>query len=273
MLDLLMVAAGNLKLLVLGPIIAGLLAWGVASSMPKTFISYATIALPDRDLLVMPPTAFAVVSTPTPQRVAVMIRSPRVLDLALISLTPLNGPALEAQRVALASKLQVEAAGDGTIRLSVSAESAEQAQKTAKAIVDAWLTTTVPRKRDRADLESRLLEVRSSLRALRLLISHINSTREFGDSSPRLDVEERSALISSLNELQARRRDDITIIERALDGLDSDVVLQAPTLPTQQVKPKVLSIVLLASVMTGFLLLLFVFMRHAWRSTMCVKEI
>jgi hypothetical protein len=263
-LDLLVVVTANLKLLVLGPIIVGLLAWGVASKIPKTFISSATIALPERELLIMPPAPITVMAVPTVQRVSVMLLSPRVLDVALATLNPLAGQALAVQRESLAAKVRVEGAADGTIRLYASADSAEQAQKTTKAIIDAWLTTTVPRKRDRAEMELRLLEMRASLRALRFLINHPTFTRGPSGSFPSLSFEERSALMLSLNELQALRRDEIILLEHALEGLDSDVVLQAPTLPSQQARPNVRSMVVLAIVITGFVLLLFVLLRHAW---------
>ena len=46
MLDLLAVVADNLKLLIFGPLLAGLVAFGVTFLMPQTYTSEAILALP-----------------------------------------------------------------------------------------------------------------------------------------------------------------------------------------------------------------------------------
>jgi hypothetical protein len=75
LLDLLVVVAENLKLLILGPFAAGLLALGIAFALPQIYVSQAILALP----------------TPTPTQAAVMMVSPIVLDRVIESLNLSKG--------------------------------------------------------------------------------------------------------------------------------------------------------------------------------------
>ena len=54
-------------------------------------------------------------------------------------------------------------------------------------------------------------------------------------------------------------------IPRTLQGLPRDVVRQPPTLPTEPVSSKKALVAIMATLGAGFALLLFVFMRSAWR--------
>ena len=69
----------------------------------------------------------------------------------------------------------------------------------------------------------------------------------------------------ALGELQARYLAEVINIPRALQGLSRDVAIQSPTLPTDPVAPKKSLIAVLAALGSGFALLLWVFMRQAWR--------
>ena len=71
----------------------------------------------------------------------------------------------------------------------------------------------------------------------------------------------------ALGELQARYLGDVLSIPRTLQGLSRDVLIQPPTLPTVAAAPKKGLIAVLATVASGFALLLWVFLRKAWLST------
>jgi hypothetical protein len=73
--DLLLVVAENLKLLILGPLVVGLLALGIGYALPQSFTSQAILALP----------------TPTPTQAAAMLVSPLVLDPVIESLNLSKG--------------------------------------------------------------------------------------------------------------------------------------------------------------------------------------
>ena len=77
---------------------------------------------------------------------------------------------------------------------------------------------------------------------------------------------EAGTSLVGLGELQTRYLNDVLAIPRALQGLSRDVVKQPPTLPTEPVSNKKALIAIMATLGTGFALLLFVFMRQAWRN-------
>ena len=67
--------------------------------------------------------------------------------------------------------------------------------------------------------------------------------------------------------MQARYFAEVLTILRSLKGLSRDEVLrQPPTLPTEATKPKKSLIAVLAALGSGFALLLWVFMRQAWKN-------
>lgn len=74
-----------------------------------------------------------------------------------------------------------------------------------------------------------------------------------------------SSLIA-LGELQNRYLAEVLNIPRTMKGLTRDVVIQSPTLPTEPVAPKKSLIAVLASLGSGFVLLLWVFMRRTWKN-------
>ena len=69
-----------------------------------------------------------------------------------------------------------------------------------------------------------------------------------------------------LGELQARYLGEVLSIPRELQGLSREVVKQPPTLPTEPISPTKGLIAAVAALAAGFVLLLWVFMRQAWRN-------
>ena len=138
LLDLLVVVAENLKLLILGPFAAGLLALGIAFTLPQSYVSQAILALP------------------TPTHAATMMVSSIVLDRVVESMKLSKGQPIQVASKTLANEIKATVGKDGLLHLDVSAPSAIQAQAIANAVIDNWLINTVPSGDDRADLEKRL---------------------------------------------------------------------------------------------------------------------
>jgi hypothetical protein len=69
-----------------------------------------------------------------------------------------------------------------------------------------------------------------------------------------------------VGELQNRYLGDVLAIPRAIKGLSRDVVLQPPTLPSKAIAPKKGLMAVVATLATGIALILFVFIRAAWRN-------
>ena len=74
------------------------------------------------------------------------------------------------------------------------------------------------------------------------------------------------ATIVAVGELQARYLSEVLSTSRSLKGLSRDIVMQPPTLPTEHVSTKKGLFATLSALAAGFALLLWVFMRQAWRN-------
>ena len=249
-LDLLLVVAENLKLLIFGPILVGLLALAGAYLVPQSYTSQAILALP-------PATATAT------QAAAIMV-SPLVLDPIIESLNLSEGRSTQVARVGLANQIKAAVGKDGLLRLDVTAHSPAQAQTIANAVIDSWLKSTVPGEQARADLAKRLSYAQTSLDAVTRLISRLDAGGAANLNKPLTRGEAGTSFVG-LGELQSRYLGDVLSIPRELQGLSRDVVKQPPTLPTEPVSPKKGLIAALAAIASGFVLLLWVFVRQAWR--------
>ncbi len=253
LLDLLVVVADNLKLLIVGPLLIGLLALGGAYLLPQKYTSQAILALPT-------PTP-----TPTPQQAAALLVSPLVLDPVIASLQLTEGDSIEVARLRVAGQIKPVVGKDNLLRLDVTAPTSQNAQALANAVIDTWLKSTVPGEKYRADLEKRLSYANASLEAVTRLITRLDAGGGSYLSQPQTRGEAGTTLVA-LGELQARYLNEVLSIPRELEGLSRDVVKQPPTLPTEPASNKKALIAIGAALAGGFMLLLWVFMRNAWRN-------
>lgn len=251
LLDLLLIAAGEIKLLILGPLVVGLLAWGVGITLPQSFTSQAILALPTQ--------------TQTQAQAAAMLVSPVVLDPVIESLKLSKGQSIQLARLGLVNQIKATVGKDGLVRFDVNANTALEAQVLANAVINSWLKTTIPGEQDRADLAQRLTYAKAGLASLPRLQERLSAAgpADFGKSLTRGDA---SAGIVIVADLQARYLGEVLSIQRTLLGLSRDVVKQSPTLPTEPVSAKKGLIAILAILGSGFVLLLWVFMRSAWKN-------
>ncbi len=119
---MLVVVAENLKLLILGPFAAGLLALGIAFALPQSYVSQAILALP--------------APAPAPTQAAAMMVSSIVLDRVIESLNLSKGQPIQVARETLTNEIKATVGKDGLLRLDVSIPSAIQAQAIANAVID-----------------------------------------------------------------------------------------------------------------------------------------
>ena len=259
LLDLLVVVAENIKLLVIGPLLAGLVALGVAFVLPQSYVSQAILLVPSPSSPSSPSSLNAV------QSAAVMV-SPLVLDPLVVQDPKLKDKPIEEARRELAK--QIKAAVDkknDLLRLDVTADQPAAAQALANAVIDTWLKTTLPTGQDREDLEKRLSYASKALDSVTALVEKLSVDGALSLGKPLTRGEAGTSLVG-LGELQTRYLSDVLAIPRALQGLSRDVVKQTPTLPTEPVSNKKALIAIMTTLATGFALLLFVFIRQAWRN-------
>ena len=256
LLDMLVVIAENLKLLVLGPLAAGLVALGICYLVPQSYTSEAIIALPN--------TSPIVTSTATAQAAALMT-SALVLDPVIASLRISEGRPIQVVRMKLVNQVKAVVGKDGLLRLHTTADSPEQAQKIGNAVISAWLRTTIPGVEEKADLEKRLESAKASLDAVERLLKRITTEGASNLTQP-LTRGEAGTSIVAIGELQTKFLGEVLSIPRTLQGYSREVVKQPPTLPTEAVAPKKALIAVLATLGSGLLLLVGLLIRRAWQT-------
>lgn len=263
LIDLLLVLAPNWKLLVAAPLLVGLCTLAISFSLPQTYISQSILRLPTVNPNQQNSEALSI--TPTPAQAAAMMTSPIVLDPVIEALDLSQGKVIQDARTELADKIKAAVGKDTLLRLDVEGASPAEAQKTADAIIDSWLKSTTPGEQEQADLAARLANAQKSLEGVNRLLERLTSEGSTTLNQPLTRGEAVTSLVA-VGELQNLYLGDVLAIPRAIKGLSRDVVLQPPTLPSKAIAPKKGLLAVLATLATGIALILFVFIRAAWRN-------
>lgn len=251
LLEFLLVIAENIKLLVLGPVVAGLLALAIALALPQKFVSQAILAFPSS-------------ANTNAAQAAVMMVSPLVLDPVLVAHDLTKGRSIQVARTELADQVKAAVGKDGLLRLDVTANSAQEAHALANDIIDSWLKSTALSEQERKGLEKRLSVAQIGLKAVTALLDRL--ALDGGASlAKQLARGEAGTGLVAVGALLSQYLTDVLTIPNALQGLSRDVVKQPPTLPTGAVSPKQGIIFAIVTFGAGFLLLPLVFVRQAWR--------
>lgn len=259
LLDTLVVVAENLKLLILGPLAVGLLALGICYLVPQSYTSEAIVALPLTS-------ANPVIGTTATAQAAAVMTSALVLDPVIASLNLAEGRPLQVVRKKLVSKVKAVVGKDGLLRLDTTANTPEEAQNIGNAVISSWLKTTIPGAEDRVDLEKRLESAKTSLDSVERLLKRMTTEGPSNLAQP-LTRGEAGTSIVAIGELQTRFLGEVLSIPRALQGYSRDVVKQRPTLPTETVAPKKGMIAILATLGSGIVCLLYIFVRRSWEKS------
>jgi hypothetical protein len=249
LLDLLVTLADNVKLLILGPLAAGLTALGIAFVLPQKFESVAML--------------------PGDQATVSVMTSTAVIDPVIVSLGLNKDETLQAASLALLRRIKAVVGRDKLLTLTVSDTSPQQAQATAQMLLTATYDQLRPRDGNKDRIERQLAEAQlrlknSQLAAAGLLVIFERSysvqglVKAGGTELPRSYAE----LLGSQSAAQAQ----VLGLEAQLEGMTDSQLVQAPTLPEKAVSPKKGVIAVGATLATGFLLLLLVFVRSGLRS-------
>lgn len=251
LLDLLVTLAENWKLLVFGPLIAGIVAFGIGFVIPKTFESNSSVQV---------------------ERAGSSFTAPMAASLAMSAdvlhqIAPVAGldEGLTSEEIykKLSKRITVSVGKqDKLLNVSTQAKSPEAAQKLNQALLDTLFPLSKPRGLEKKQLEMQLDSEKGRLQEA-LKLEHDTAASL---ASGRSISEATSRLYGELLTANSNRQKGILDMERRIEGLDKDDVIQMPTLPEQSIKPKQSLLAAGTAVVTGFALLLFVFIRQAIRT-------
>ncbi len=244
LLDLLQTIAENLRLLVIGPLVAGLLAFAGASLWPKTYESTAILK--------------------ADQSTVSLMLSAAVLDTIAANLG--YTPKLDQDAASDKLKSQIKANvnnKDKLLTLTTQADTPQAAQALAQAVLQQTYAQSQPRDSEKLRLQKQLAQAQAREKeANQTAILLAGKMKKSGGEVSFQVAQGYAQMIGVVKESQATQLD----LERQLLGLDDSVLLQGATLPTKHITPKRGLITILAALAAGFALLIFVFIRQALRN-------
>lgn len=243
LLDMVLVLTENIKLLIVGPLIAGLLALGIGFLWPRTYQS-VTVLQAD-------------------QLIASLMTTAVVLDPVVAALGLAKADTPEEARVLLRENIKtVIGRNDKLLTLTVSASTALQAQSIAAAVLQQTFRESRPKGSVRSRLEVLLVEAQTRLKQAQEASEGVLKRLDSSASSLNGGSELARGYAELLTATGAAQN-QIIVLEGQLEGVSSAQVVQPPTLPQKPSHPKKALIAIGVTLATELALLLFIFMRMA----------
>jgi capsular polysaccharide biosynthesis protein len=259
LLDLLLTIAENIKLLVIGPLLAGMLAlvgvwfWPATYESSFTLNAQKTLATDGVNI--------------TPQQISAIALTKPTLDAAAQALTTAKQPDL-AQRILAGAATSSVPRNTPHALVTLQAPTAQAAHDMAQALLSATLQASRPQGEELARVMQDLQKSQAALDNARTLETRLNHSIKQGKGSDEELVKNYAALLPVISD-QAKVVDQ----QRArLAGLGENDIVAMPTVPTAPSKPRKNLVVVMAVLASGFVLLLFVFIRKAMRNGLTNPE-
>lgn len=243
LLDILVTLAENIKLLILGPLLVGICALGIAYILPQTFESIAVLK--------------------AEQATASLMTTASVLDPVAADLGLTKVDSAEEARKLLREQIKVSVGrNDKLLTLTVSAPAPQQAQAIANAVLQQTYVQSRPKGSDLTRLEIQLKDAKARTKsaedAAGALLKRMESNGAAGST-------ESARGYAELLNVAAAAQNQVAALQAQLEGVTDAQLIQAPTLPEKASKPKKGLIAIGATLAAGLALMLFVFVRQAVR--------
>lgn len=258
--DLLLTIAENIKLLIVGPLLAGLLALGGVWLWPATFESSFTL------------NAQKTLATDgvniTPQQISAIALTKPTLDAAAQALIAANQPDL-AQRLLAGAATSSVPRNTPHALVTLQAPTALAAHDMAQALLSATLQASRPKGEELARVTQDLEKNQSALDNARTIEARLDQSIKKGKGSDKELATNYAALLPAIS-------DQVKLVnqQRArLVGLGEIDIVAKPTVPSAPSKPRKNLVVTMAVLASGFVLLFFVFIRKSMRNSKTNPEI
>ena len=248
LLDLLLTVSQNIKLLILGPLAAGLCALGITFTQPATYESVAIF----------------------PTDISSTLRLAAVLDPVIVKLDLAKGKTPEPALLELSGRIKfAQDKQTKLFTLTVSGDSPQQAQATAKALLLQIYEQNRPRGSNKTRLEVQLVGAKQRLEEAQRTSVGLLGVLERGlksDAALKSTGSDVSKSYTDLLAVLAGMHAQVVSLELQLEGMSDEQLLQAPSLPEKPVSHKKAMKAIIPALATGFALLLFVFIRQGLRT-------
>ncbi|WP_291475210.1 Wzz/FepE/Etk N-terminal domain-containing protein [Acidovorax sp.] len=243
LLGILVTLAENIKLLILGPLLVGICALGIAYIVPQTFESIAVLK--------------------AEQATASLMTTASVLDPVAADLGLTKVDSAEEARKLLREQIKVSVGrNDKLLTLTVSAPAPQQAQAIANAVLQQTYVQSRPKGSDLTRLEIQLKDAKARTKSAEDAAGALLKRME---SNGAASSTEWARGYAELLNVAAAAQNQVAALQAQLEGLTDAQLIQAPTLPQKASKPKKGLIAIGATLAAGLALMLFVFVRQAVR--------
>ncbi len=254
LLDILVTLAESWRLLVFGPVIAGVLAGGLSFLWPKTFESIAIVRLAEEEVALL---HAAPVIDPLIEKLGYLQDADGIKDDARKEL-----------------KKDLIFTSDKKTKLSTitaKAPTPDQAQALGNAAIAALLAELQPKGQEKALLQK---TIAINDRAIESSEDAVESIQRSLKRGALLDQTQESAIknLAAINSDITKRAQENETLRQKLDPKGAEVFVQQSSLPQRKTSPKLGLVVWLTLFASGLVLVLFVFIRKTWRSASQDKE-
>lgn len=249
LLDIAVVIAENWLLLVLAPLIAGAIAFGVLYSMtPRLYDSEALLRIDANE--------------------AAFLQSARVLNGALVGssyLEEYEGSLSRARQELVSESLNVSAEPDTNLyRVRITVDSAEGASDLLQRIIASLIENSAPTSSESRLLEIQLQQAQSSIRQLESSLERLNqlsqsSLDQGASSSSSGDIGQ--SIVTLVTSIEQRYSDVFRLQEQLAGTVSTQDVIQEPTTPDSPRPRGLLTRVILVVLGVGFVALIAAFIR------------
>jgi capsular polysaccharide biosynthesis protein len=254
LLDIVVTFAESWRLMVFGPLVAGVLAGGLSFLLPKTFESVAVVRLTEEEAALL---HAAPVLDPLIEKFDLLADAGGITDDARQSLKSRLTYALDKK-----TKL---------ITITTKGRTPDAAQALGSSAIVFLLKELQIKGQERILLEK---TIAINVRAIEVAEDAIESIQRGLRKGGGSDVVQESAIknLAVINIEIVKKSQENEALRQKLEPKGVDVFVQEFSLPQRKASPKRSSIVLLAVLASGFMLLAFVFIRKAWHSAAQKKD-
>ncbi len=246
LLDILLTLAESWRLLVLGPLVVGVLAGSLSFLWPKTYESVVIARLSEQDL--------GLLGTPA-------VLNPVITKFEMqVNTGGIRGETSSVLVKKIASKIDKKT---GFATISFAAGSPEQAKELAEAVMQSLLKELLPKGNDKLKIEQIILANERKIEMIQDVLDQMLKQikkNNLDDLKNEQNLKYFQSLTAEVTKVELENLE----LRNKLMPKGAEVYVQSPSLPKGKVSPKGGMVVIISVLVSGFALLLWVFVRKSW---------
>lgn len=244
-LDILVVLAENLRLIILVPLVVGLLALGISYLIPPTYQSTSLLYLGE-------------VAVPA-------INSEEVFSKVLEKTDWIKASTHEVALKNLRKKLQATfVKQDGIVKITADGPTPSKAAILNNNLIDSYRSYSLPKGKALESINENIKNSSENLNRLEEVAKKIS--QNIDKVNPGWEGDNVARAYATITTTISQQANNIFNLKQSLTGFGAEIIIQSPTLPEKPIKPKKAQITIMATLASGFLTILIVFIRAAFRN-------